>query len=216
MPVELEFQREPIRPRCAPGVLRPTHSDRLPQGAAVPRKARVHELAKELGVSSRQILSEAQDLGLYVKSPSSTVEAADARRLRDALTGRGQATPRWPTWPHRPAGNNPYSPPRPTLPDVAPRLRPPSPRPPPQFMPTGPRQDENPFAAALRERRLRASRARRGMRRSRIQLSTSFWRGPRRFNIPASQLRTLCASGRRCGSWNGSTPRTSLRGWRRD
>jgi translation initiation factor IF-2 len=40
-------------------------------------KARVHELAKELGVSSKQVLSKLQDLGEYVKSPASTVEDGD-------------------------------------------------------------------------------------------------------------------------------------------
>ena len=50
-------------------------------------KARVHELAKELGISSKQVLSKLQDLGEYVKSPSSTVEAPVARRLRDSVSG---------------------------------------------------------------------------------------------------------------------------------
>ncbi|NMH92915.1 translation initiation factor IF-2, partial [Pseudonocardia bannensis] len=50
-------------------------------------KARVHELAKELGVSSKQVLSKLQDLGEYVKSPSSTVEAPVARKLREAMAG---------------------------------------------------------------------------------------------------------------------------------
>ncbi|GAA5167667.1 hypothetical protein GCM10023321_60620 [Pseudonocardia eucalypti] len=50
-------------------------------------KARVHELAKELGVTSKQVLSKLQDLGEYVKSPSSTVEAPVARKLRDAMAG---------------------------------------------------------------------------------------------------------------------------------
>ncbi|MBP2370037.1 translation initiation factor IF-2 [Pseudonocardia parietis] len=58
-------------------------------------KARVHELAKELGLSSKQVLSKLQDLGEYVKSPSSTVEAPVARKLRDAVAsgaggGNGQ------------------------------------------------------------------------------------------------------------------------------
>ncbi|HVL85766.1 MAG TPA: translation initiation factor IF-2 N-terminal domain-containing protein, partial [Pseudonocardia sp.] len=52
-------------------------------------KARVHELAKELGVSSKQVLSKLQDLGEYVKSPSSTVEAPVARKLREAMAGGG-------------------------------------------------------------------------------------------------------------------------------
>ncbi|MGI9003537.1 MAG: translation initiation factor IF-2 [Pseudonocardia sp.] len=49
-------------------------------------KARVHELAKELGVSSKQVLSKLQDLGEYVKSPSSTVEAPVARKLRESMS----------------------------------------------------------------------------------------------------------------------------------
>src|SRR3954467_14645724 len=54
---------------------------------AVAGKARVHELAKELGISSKQVLSKLQDLGEYVKSPSSTVEAPVARRLRESVSG---------------------------------------------------------------------------------------------------------------------------------
>ena len=50
-------------------------------------KARVHELAKELGISSKQVLSKLQDLGEYVKSPSSTVEAPVVRKLRESMAG---------------------------------------------------------------------------------------------------------------------------------
>ncbi|GIG66308.1 translation initiation factor IF-2 [Phytomonospora endophytica] len=46
-------------------------------------KARVHELAKELGVSSKDVLTKLSDLGEFVKSASSTVEAPVARRLRE-------------------------------------------------------------------------------------------------------------------------------------
>ncbi len=48
-------------------------------------KARVHELAKELGVTSKQILSKLNDLGEFVKSPSSTVEPPVVRKLREAF-----------------------------------------------------------------------------------------------------------------------------------
>ncbi|MEP6851186.1 MAG: translation initiation factor IF-2 [bacterium] len=51
----------------------------------MPGKARVHELAKELGVTSKDVLAKLNELGEYVKSPSSTVEAPVARRLREAL-----------------------------------------------------------------------------------------------------------------------------------
>ena len=48
-------------------------------------KARVHELAKELGVESKTVLAKLQEIGEYVKSASSTVEAPVARRLRQAM-----------------------------------------------------------------------------------------------------------------------------------
>ena len=50
-------------------------------------KARVHELAKELGVTSKEVLARLSEQGEFVKSASSTVEAPVARRLREALGG---------------------------------------------------------------------------------------------------------------------------------
>ena len=50
-------------------------------------KARVHELAKELGVTSKEVLSRLSDQGEFVKSASSTVEAPVARRLRESFGG---------------------------------------------------------------------------------------------------------------------------------
>ena len=44
---------------------------------------RVHELAKELGVESKIVLKTLQDMGEYVKSASSTVEAPVIRRLKE-------------------------------------------------------------------------------------------------------------------------------------
>ncbi|GIH13671.1 translation initiation factor IF-2 [Rugosimonospora africana] len=52
-------------------------------------KARVHELAKELGVESKTVLAKLQEMGEYVKSASSTVEAPVARRLRASLEASG-------------------------------------------------------------------------------------------------------------------------------
>ncbi|WP_204913035.1 translation initiation factor IF-2 [Microlunatus spumicola] len=48
-------------------------------------KTRVYELAKELGVDSKAVLSMAKDMGEFVKSPSSTLEAPVIRRLREKL-----------------------------------------------------------------------------------------------------------------------------------
>jgi translation initiation factor IF-2 len=50
-------------------------------------KARVHELAKELGVTSKEVLARLSEQGEFVKSASSTVEAPVARRLRESLGG---------------------------------------------------------------------------------------------------------------------------------
>ena len=55
-------------------------------------KARVHELAKELGVTSKDLLARLSEQGEFVKSASSTVEAPVARRLREAFGG-AQAAP---------------------------------------------------------------------------------------------------------------------------
>ncbi|MEE6306695.1 translation initiation factor IF-2 [Plantactinospora veratri] len=53
--------------------------------SAVAGKARVHELAKELGVESKTVLAKLKEMGEFVKSASSTVEAPAARRLRGAF-----------------------------------------------------------------------------------------------------------------------------------
>ncbi|WP_083409336.1 translation initiation factor IF-2 [Mycolicibacterium rutilum] len=55
-------------------------------------KARVHELAKELGVTSKEVLARLSEQGEFVKSASSTVEAPVARRLRESFGG-GKAAP---------------------------------------------------------------------------------------------------------------------------
>ena len=59
---------------------------------AAPGKARVHELAKELGVTSKEVLARLSDQGEFVKSASSTVEAPVARRLRESFGG-GKSVP---------------------------------------------------------------------------------------------------------------------------
>ncbi|MGH3896780.1 MAG: translation initiation factor IF-2 [Pseudonocardiaceae bacterium] len=103
-------------------------------------KARVHELAKELGVTSKEVLKKLADLGEYVKSASSTVEAPVARKLRDSFpsgagaasqangaSARGRSSGGGSTRAHRPAGPGsprpgpaPSPPPRPvSAPDVA-------------------------------------------------------------------------------------------------
>ncbi|HST64055.1 MAG TPA: translation initiation factor IF-2 N-terminal domain-containing protein, partial [Mycobacteriales bacterium] len=56
-------------------------------------KARVHELAKELGVESKVVLAKLKEMGEFVKSASSTIEPPVARRLKEAFPGNGSAAP---------------------------------------------------------------------------------------------------------------------------
>jgi len=44
-------------------------------------KVRVHELAKQLGMESKEVLAKLQELGEFVRSASSTVEAPVVRKL---------------------------------------------------------------------------------------------------------------------------------------
>ena len=62
-------------------------------------KARVHELAKELGVTSKELLAKLKEQGEFVKSASSTVEAPVARRLRESFAAKSD----------RPNGSKPSS-----------------------------------------------------------------------------------------------------------
>src|SRR2546430_8697392 len=43
-------------------------------------KKRVHEIAKEQGITSKEVLAAFKDAGVYVKAASSTVEERDVRR----------------------------------------------------------------------------------------------------------------------------------------
>ncbi|GIF10396.1 translation initiation factor IF-2 [Actinoplanes teichomyceticus] len=97
----------------------------------MPGKARVHELAKELGVDSKTVLAKLKEMGEFVKSASSTVEAPVARRLRGALEAGGSipAAPAAPAAPApAPSGGAP-------TPSVAPRPGPPAARPQPPRRP---------------------------------------------------------------------------------
>ncbi|MCW2570930.1 MAG: translation initiation factor, partial [Frankiales bacterium] len=57
----------------------------------MPGKARVHELAKELGLESKNVLAWLKENGEFVKSASSTIEAPVARKLREAFPAAAPA-----------------------------------------------------------------------------------------------------------------------------
>src|SRR5690349_23520616 len=61
-------------------------------------KVRVYELAKELGIESKVVMTKLNELGEFVRSASSTVEPPVVRKLREmypaAPAGDGAAAPR--------------------------------------------------------------------------------------------------------------------------
>ncbi|MCG5433801.1 translation initiation factor IF-2 [Mycobacterium sp. MYCO198283] len=105
-------------------------------------KARVHELAKELGVTSKELLAKLKEQGEFVKSASSTVEAPVARRLRESFgstpsaasggnpqsaasggNGRAAAATSGATAPPAQGGGVATAPPKPSGPKPAPPAR---------------------------------------------------------------------------------------------
>ena len=50
-------------------------------------KPRVHQLAKELGTTSKEVLAKLQEMGEFVTSASSTLEAPVVRKVREAFDG---------------------------------------------------------------------------------------------------------------------------------
>ncbi len=92
-------------------------------------KVRVYELAKEFGVESKVVMAKLQELGEFVRSASSTIEAPVVRKLTDAFQqggGSGKSGPRpgapRKQAPARPAAPSPSAPtPSPAPPSAAPR-----------------------------------------------------------------------------------------------
>ncbi|MEC3954285.1 translation initiation factor IF-2 [Nocardia sp. CDC153] len=100
-------------------------------------KARVHELAKELGVTSKELLARLKEQGEFVKSASSTVEAPVARRLRESFQAKsapangsaktakpGPSTSERPAAKPSPASGGPRPGPRPSAPAPSPAPKP--------------------------------------------------------------------------------------------
>ncbi|WP_079178424.1 translation initiation factor IF-2 [Streptomyces mangrovisoli] len=83
-------------------------------------KVRVYELAKEFGVESKVVMAKLQELGEFVRSASSTIEAPVVRKLTDAFQGgNGKSA--------KPAPRK--AAPRPAAPSPAQAARPAAPRP---------------------------------------------------------------------------------------
>ncbi|MGW3341236.1 translation initiation factor IF-2 [Streptomyces sp. NPDC001009] len=134
-------------------------------------KVRVYELAKEFGVESKVVMAKLQELGEFVRSASSTIEAPVVRKLTDAFQGGGngksaprKATPKpgapspaqtarpaapKPATP-KPAAQQPAAPAAPSAPaPAAPGPRPvPGPKPAPRPAPAAPEFTAPPAAQA--------------------------------------------------------------------
>ncbi|GGS46405.1 hypothetical protein GCM10010156_01360 [Planobispora rosea] len=105
-------------------------------------KVRVYELAKEFGVESKVVMAKLQEMGEFVRSASSTIEAPVVRRLTEALGGspkgssdKGGRTPR--PAPQPAGGQAANGAPAPTAPKPGPVPKP-GPRPGPAPRPAAP------------------------------------------------------------------------------
>ncbi len=59
-------------------------------------KPRVHEIASELGIDTKQALAKLKEMGEFVKGPSSSIEPPVARKLKAALEADGVTAPKAP------------------------------------------------------------------------------------------------------------------------
>ncbi|MDI3388333.1 translation initiation factor IF-2 [Streptomyces sp. B-S-A8] len=97
-------------------------------------KVRVYELAKEFGVESKVVMAKLQELGEFVRSASSTIEAPVVRKLTDALQsgsgaaggGKSAAKPAAPrkAAPAKPSAPSPAQAAKPAAPKPAPAPKP--------------------------------------------------------------------------------------------
>ncbi|MFF8729820.1 translation initiation factor IF-2 [Streptomyces sp. NPDC015171] len=94
-------------------------------------KVRVYELAKEFGVESKVVMAKLQELGEFVRSASSTIEAPVVRKLTDAFQGGGNGKSAGKPAPRKAA-------PKPAAPSPVQAARPAAPRPPAPKPPTAP------------------------------------------------------------------------------
>ncbi|MFD9029884.1 translation initiation factor IF-2 [Streptomyces sp. NPDC059567] len=89
-------------------------------------KVRVYELAKEFGVESKVVMAKLQELGEFVRSASSTIEAPVVRKLTDALQGPGGSAGKTAA---KPGAPRKAAPSKPSAPSPAAAARPAAPKP---------------------------------------------------------------------------------------
>ncbi|KAA6219945.1 translation initiation factor IF-2 [Streptomyces filamentosus] len=92
-------------------------------------KVRVYELAKEFGVESKVVMAKLQELGEFVRSASSTIEAPVVRKLTDALQGPGGSAGKTTAKPGAPRKAAPAPKPAAPAPSAPAAARPAAPKP---------------------------------------------------------------------------------------
>ena len=120
-------------------------------------KARVHEIAAELGIDSKRTLDKLKEIGEFVKGPSSTIEPPVVRKLKAAFAEEGVVPVEVEKKPEpKPAAKPAPAPASEAAPEVAPeQVAPPAEKPasdgPPSAKPGSPgipRPGNNPFASS--------------------------------------------------------------------
>ncbi|MFT3889637.1 MAG: translation initiation factor IF-2 [Arachnia sp.] len=128
-------------------------------------KPRVHEIAKEIGITSKELLAKLGEMGEYVRGPSSTLEAPVVRKIKEAFSGpadapkaqpapRPAARPSAPAAPKAPSVSAPSATPAPAAPAAKPQTpaaeapRPSTPRPAPAPAPRPATPQARPAAPA--------------------------------------------------------------------
>ena len=120
-------------------------------------KARVHEIAAELGIDSKRTLEKLKEIGEFVKGPSSTIEPPVVRKLKAAFAEEGVVPVEIEKKPEpKPAAKPAPAPASEAAPEVAPeQVAPPAEKPasdgPPSAKPGSPgipRPGNNPFASS--------------------------------------------------------------------
>ena len=56
-------------------------------------KVRIHEIAKELGIASKEVVDKAATIGVSVKTASSTVSMAEAEKIMNFIMSGATAEP---------------------------------------------------------------------------------------------------------------------------
>ncbi|EEW49432.1 translation initiation factor IF-2, partial [Corynebacterium efficiens YS-314] len=59
----------------------------------MPGKLRVHELAKKLGITSKELLATLKEQGEFVKTASSTIEPPVVKKMQEHYQATGGAKP---------------------------------------------------------------------------------------------------------------------------